>query len=84
VFCKRVRKPLMPKELAECSSSRSAEECENRGVSFWLLLQKSGRAKQKRNRRAGTDPTERADGRGKGVFPSSSVIKNKYSITYSY
>jgi hypothetical protein len=74
----------MPKELAECSSLRSVEECENRGVGFWLLLQESGRVKQKRNRGAGTDPTGLADGRGKGVLPSSSAIKDNLSITYSY
>jgi hypothetical protein len=74
----------MPKELAEGPFLRSAEECENGEVSFWLLLQESGRAKQERNRGAGTDPTGRADGRGKGVRPSSSAIKNKTSITYSY
>ena len=84
VFCKRVRKPLLPKELAKCSSLRSAEECENGGVSFWLLLQESGRAKQERNREARTGPTGLADGRGKSVLPSSSAIKNKPSITYSY
>jgi hypothetical protein len=70
VFCKRVRKPLVPKELAECSFLRSAEECENRGVSFWFLLRESERVKQERNRGAGTDPTGRADGRGKGSLPS--------------
>ena len=84
VFCKRVRKPLMPKKLAECSSLKSAEECENMGFSFWLLLQKSGRVKQERNRGARTGPTGLADGRGKSVLPSSSAIKNKPSITYSY
>jgi hypothetical protein len=65
VFCKRVRKLLMPKELAKCSFLRSAEECENRGVSFWLPLQESGRAKQERNRGAGTDPTVRDERREK-------------------
>jgi hypothetical protein len=84
LFCKRVGKPLMPKELAQCSSLRSAEECENWGVSFWLFLQKSGRVKQERKRGAGTDPTGRADGRGKGVLPSSSAINNEHYITYSY
>jgi hypothetical protein len=84
VFCKRVRKPLMPKELAKSSFLRSAEECENRGVSFWLLLQESGRVKQKRNRGAGMDSTGWADGRGKGVLPLSYAIKNTSSITYSY
>jgi hypothetical protein len=84
VFCKRVRKLLMPKELAEGPFLRSAEEPENTGVSFWLLLQESGGAEQERNCGAGTDPTARADGRGKGVLPSSSAIKNKTSITYSY
>jgi hypothetical protein len=84
VFCKRVRKPLMERELAECSFLRSAEECEKTEVSFWHFLQKTGRAKQERNRGAGTDPTVRVDGRGKGVLPSSSAIKNNRSITYSY
>jgi hypothetical protein len=84
VFCKRVGKPLMPKELAEGPFLRSAEEWENTGVSFCLFLQESGREKQERDRGAGTDPTGRADGRGKGVLPSSSATKNKGSITYSY
>jgi hypothetical protein len=74
----------MPRELAGCSTVTSAEECENRRVSSWFLLQESGRAKQERNRGAGTDPTGRADGRGKGALPSSSAIKNNTSITYSY
>jgi hypothetical protein len=64
-FCKRVRKPLMVNELAKCSFLRSAEACENRGVSFWLLLQESGRAKQEGNRGAGTDPTVRDERQGK-------------------
>jgi hypothetical protein len=84
VICKRVRKLLMPKELAGCSFLRSAEECGIRGVNFWLLLRESGRARQERNRGAGTDPTGRADGRGKGELPSSSAIKNNHYITYSY
>jgi len=41
VICKRVRKALMPNESAECSFLKSAEECEIRGVSFWLVLQES-------------------------------------------
>jgi hypothetical protein len=46
-ICKRVRKALMPNESAECSFLKSAEECEIRGVNFRLVLQESGRAKQK-------------------------------------
>ena len=84
VFCKRARKRLMPKELAGCSSLRCAEEWENRGVNFWLLLQGRGTAKQERNREADTDSTGLAGSRGKGVLPSSSAIKNNPSITYSY
>jgi hypothetical protein len=84
VFCKRVRKALTSKELAKCSSLRSAEECEKTEVSFWLLLRERGREKQERNREAGTDPTVRPVCRGTDVLPSSSAIKNTPTITYSY
>jgi len=47
VICKRVRKALMPNELAKCSFLKSAEECEIRGVNFRLVLQESGKARQK-------------------------------------
>jgi hypothetical protein len=47
VFSKRVGKPLMPRELAECSSLRSAEECENREVSFCFFCKRA----EERNRK---------------------------------
>ena len=58
VFCKGVRKPLMPKELAKCSFLRGAEDCENRGVSFWLFLQVSGRAMRDERREWKKDNAE--------------------------
>jgi hypothetical protein len=58
VFCKRVRKPLMPKKLAKCSFLRSAEDCENRGVSFWLFSQESGRAVREERREGKKDNAE--------------------------
>lgn len=48
VFCKRVRKLLIEKELSEHSFLKSAEESENRRVIFWHFLQKSERPKRER------------------------------------
>ena len=48
VFCKRVRKLLMEKELPEYSFVKSAEEYENRGVNFWHFLQKSEKSEEAR------------------------------------
>jgi hypothetical protein len=41
VFCERVRKLLMGKELWEHSFWKSAEECEKEGLNFSSFLQKS-------------------------------------------
>jgi hypothetical protein len=46
VFCERVRKLLMGKELVEHSFLKSAEEYENRGVNFWPFSQKSGKSEK--------------------------------------
>jgi hypothetical protein len=46
VFCKRVRKVLIEKELPKRSFLKSAEEFENREVIFLFFLQKSERVKE--------------------------------------
>jgi hypothetical protein len=48
VFCKRVRKLLIEKELSKHTFLKSAEESENRGVISSLFLQKSERVKEGR------------------------------------
>jgi hypothetical protein len=46
VFCKRVRKLLIEKELPKQSFLKSAEKFENREVNFLFFLQKSERVKE--------------------------------------
>jgi hypothetical protein len=48
VFCKRVRKLLIEKELSEHSFLKSAQEYENKEVIFSLFLQESERPKRER------------------------------------
>lgn len=45
VFCERVRKRLIGKELPEWASLKSAEECENNGVNFLDFPQGSERVR---------------------------------------
>jgi hypothetical protein len=48
VFCKRVRKPLIKKELREYSFLKSAQEFENKGLNFSLFSQESERVVEER------------------------------------
>ncbi|MFI5094485.1 MAG: hypothetical protein WCE50_09400 [Candidatus Acidiferrum sp.] len=44
VFCKRVRKPLIAKELAEYTFLKSAEEFENKGFNFLHLANENAKS----------------------------------------